>query len=578
MIGTARLRALSQGFRDRLLRYEELTVQVRAWADAFPELVSLRSLATTPEGRELWMLTLGGEPDRARPSVWVDGNIHASELCGSSVALAIAEDVLALHLDPDADLHGLGPEARATVREVRVFVLPRMSPDGAEKVLELGNFVRSVPRDTRPGQSAPYWISEDVDGDGLALVMRVEDPTGEYVESRAVPNLMVQRSIDDPPPYYKLLPEGRIVGWDGRTVPTPSYIQDNYPDLNRNFPWSWAPEHEQVGAGDHPGSEIESRAVIEFASSHPELFAWLNLHTFGGVHIRPLGHEPDNKMDPSDLALYRQIEKWGDEHTAYPMVSGFEEFTYEPDRPIRGDLSEWAYGHRGCVAWVTELWDVFEQAGLPRPKRFVERYTKLDRAEVERLAEWDAEHNAGRVIRPWKKVDHPQLGRVEVGGLDPRIGFWNPPPEKMPGICAGASALWLRVCALAPRVTVRDPVVRRPLGDGLTRVEITVDNLGYLPTYVLSSAKKLAHSEPLWAEATAGGGCALVELDDARREIGHLDGWGRGLYDGSNALYLMRSRGRTGTRQLTWVLRGSGTLSVRIGSCRVGWIEKLIEV
>ena len=92
------LDALSLGFRDRFLTYDELTRQVRAWADAFPELCRATSIGRTPEGRELWLLTLGPDPDRARPSAWVDGNMHASELCGSSVALAIAEDVLRLHL------------------------------------------------------------------------------------------------------------------------------------------------------------------------------------------------------------------------------------------------------------------------------------------------------------------------------------------------------------------------------------------------------------------------------------------------------------------------------------------------
>jgi hypothetical protein len=32
------LDSLSLGFRDRFLKYDELTRQVRAWAEAFPEL------------------------------------------------------------------------------------------------------------------------------------------------------------------------------------------------------------------------------------------------------------------------------------------------------------------------------------------------------------------------------------------------------------------------------------------------------------------------------------------------------------------------------------------------------------
>src|SRR5690349_13450617 len=92
------LAPLARGFRDRYLRYDELTAQLRAWADAFPSLVSLRSLGQSREGRELWLLVIGPEPERTRPAVWVDGNMHAVELAGSSVALAIAEEAIALHL------------------------------------------------------------------------------------------------------------------------------------------------------------------------------------------------------------------------------------------------------------------------------------------------------------------------------------------------------------------------------------------------------------------------------------------------------------------------------------------------
>jgi murein tripeptide amidase MpaA len=161
------------GFRRKYLDYEELTTQVRAWAAAHPNVVRLTSLATTEEGRELWLLTLGPDPDRSRPSVWVDGNMHASELAGTNVALSIAEDVIRLHTDPEAPLHGLPPHVRSILREVRFFVLPRMSPDGAEAVLHTGRWVRSVPRLGRDGRVRPRWQTRDLDGDGLSLLMRV---------------------------------------------------------------------------------------------------------------------------------------------------------------------------------------------------------------------------------------------------------------------------------------------------------------------------------------------------------------------------------------------------------------------
>jgi hypothetical protein len=569
-----RLEGLSRGFRGSFLDYETLTAQLKTWAEAYPTLVRLESLGATPDRREIWLLTVGADPERVRPAVWVDGNMHASEVCGSSAALAIAEDVLRLHLAPDAALHFMKPRVREALRDVLFYVLPRMSPDGAEEVLKKGRYVRSVPRDVRPNRQKPRWRVADVDGDGLAFLMRVVDVTGEYVESAEHPGLMLPRTIDDDGPFYKLYPEGFVDGFDGDHVPDPTFLDDNEPDLNRNFPWSWAPEPEQVGAGRYPGSEPESRAVIDFATRHPEICCWLNFHTFGGVFIRPRGDAPDTKMDPQDLALYRQLGVWAEELAGYPMVSGYEEFTYSPETPIKGDLSEWAYGHRGTVAYVCELWDLFHELELERPKRFVEHYTRLSRADLVRFARWDAETNHGRVLRPWRSVKHPQLGEVEVGGFDPRVGVWNPPLERVADVCQKQASMWLRVASLVPHVVVEE-VEQRAVDGGTHVVRVAVKNTGYLPTYVLSSAKALPHNEALWAEASASG-CELV--GHARVEVGHLEGWGRGIHDGSAAVHYMRSQGSRATRILSFTVRGSGTLSLRVGSCRVGWTETTIDV
>jgi hypothetical protein len=464
----------------------------------------------------------------------------------------------------------------ARLRDVRFYVLPRMSPDGAEAVLTNGRYVRSVPRDERPARAHAYWRCDDVDGDGLALTMRVEDAGGEMVESTEFPGLLLPRTIDDPPPYYKVYPEGVIENFDGSAVPTPHFLSDNQTDLNRNFPFFWAPDSKQEGAGAFPLSEVESRAVVEFAIAHPEIFLWLNLHTFGGVFIRPLGDKPDSKMNPEDLALFRQLGAWAEELTGYPMVSGCEEFLYEPDTPLHGDITDFAYHQRGAIAYVVELWDLFKQVGFERKKRFVDHYTQLTRADMLKIAVWDRDKNSSRVVRPWRKFTHPQLGEVEVGGIDPRYGLWNPPPEELPNVCAVQTAHYLRTAALAPAV-VLESVETAKLSAELTRVTVTISNHGYLPTYVLSSARALTHNEPLWADAT-GKGCELADADLAHREVGHLDGWGRGLFDGSGALYYTRTRGTTGARTLSWVVRGRGVLSLKIGSCRVGWTTREIEI
>lgn len=568
------LQSLQRGFRSSYLSYDELTAQLEAWARAYPSVCRLTSLGPTPEGRCQWLLAVGPDPERVRPAAWVDGNLHALELAGSSVALAIAEDVLALHVE--GQTHGLPPQVSERLREVLFYIVPRISPDGAEHILGTGRYVRSVPRDERPDQQRPRWRARDIDGDGLSLLLRIQDPGGELVESREIPGLMLERTIADDGPFYKIYPEGIIEHFDGRNVPPPRFLDDNPIDLNRNFPWSWAPPHEQVGAGPFATSEPESRQIVAFATQHPEIFAWLNLHTFGGVAIRPLGHAPDNKMDPSDLAVFRQIEAWLLEYTGYPTVSGFEEFLYEPDKPLHGDLSDYAYHQRGAISYVVELWDLFKRLDLSRPKRFVDHYTQLGAEALTKLARWDRDENQGRVFPPWRPVQHPQLGPVEVGGLDPRIGIWNPSLSELGKLCEQQSQAFLRVAALAPALRV-ESTERVPLGGDLCRIDIAIANHGYLPTTILASAVRLDFNEPVSVSCDCAG-ATLVDAGQRQITLGHLDGWGRGLHSGLGSPHYLRSSGSGHRAFISYLVSGHGVLHLKIGSCRVGWIEHRVEL
>jgi hypothetical protein len=223
---------------------------------------------------------------------------------------------------------------------------------------------------------------------------------------------------------------------------------------------------------------------------------------------------------------------------------------------------------------VCELWDFWKQAGLAVHRPFVHNYQRRTRAEIEQIARWDREHNGGRVIGAWRPFTHPQLGPVEIGGYDPRVGIWNPPLDRLAEICAQQARVFLRLASLAPRVVVTG-IETEPVGEGLTRVRAVIENLGYLPTYVLASARALPWNEPLRARIDLGAAVELV-AGEATTTVGHLGGWG-GLYKMSTPFFA-RTQGDAARRRVEWIVRGKGTITIRAGGARVGQVEAHVEV
>jgi hypothetical protein len=60
-------------------------------------------------------------------------------------------------------------------------------------------------------------------------------------------------------------------------------------------------------------------------------------------------------------------------------------------------------------------------------------------------------------------------------------------------------------------------------------------------------------------------------------ELGHLDGWGRGLHGGSS-IFSPWTRGNGHERFVTVVLQGKGQVEFRVASCRAGTLVLAVDV
>lgn len=505
--------------------YDELTAHLYGLAEAYPHLAALESLGTSWQGRDIWCMTLTNSatgPHHEKPGFYIDANIHAEEVATSQTALYTIWYLLTRY--------GADDFVTWLLDHLAFYILPRVNPDGAEISLTTPHHWCGNGR-YLPGEEQTRGLCQhDVNGDGLIVQMRIEDPAGEWKVSPDDPRLMVLREPGEagPGPYYRLYPEGIIRGeWDGVTIEIEKPRDGN---LNRNFPAGWRPEFREYGAGDYPLSEPEALAVLRFIQEHPNLTGMQCYHTHGGVHLRPSLVAPDSALPRFDLELYQTIGKMGTALTGYPVISVYEEFTPDPSQPRLGSLMQWSYDELGIVTFSTELWNPELAAGIGEPAKYQVRARSTE-DELKLLAYNDA-HLGGRGFVEWTPFEHPQLGRVEIGGWTHMYTFRNPPPVSWASSDEARQFLFntlhtnclftLQHAACAPLLRI-ESARAEPVASGLYRVSAVIANRGYLPTHLTQRALEHGTAGPVIASLQLPEGAALV-MGAPSQELGHLAG------------------------------------------------------
>jgi murein tripeptide amidase MpaA len=502
---------------DTYLRYDALTQTLQALAARHADLMRIESIGKSYEGRDIWLATatrFDTGDARDKPALWIDGNIHATEVAGSMACLYFLHD-LVTHYGKD--------ETITRCLDTRAFyVCPRLNPDGAEWALaDVPKIIRSSTR-PYPYDEEPVagLRREDIDGDGRVLTMRVPDANGAWKVSAHDPRLMVRRDpVEISGRYYRLLPEGTIGDWDGVTLKLQPRKEQL--DLNRNFPGGWRQEHEQEGAGPFPTSEPEVRTAVQFVAAHPNITGAITFHTYSGVLLRPYSHQADDTLAAEDLRTYQKLGAKGTEITGYPNISVFHDFRYHPREVITGSFDDWAYDHLGVFAWTVEIWSPQRAAGIAEYK-FIEWYREHPIEDDLKLLEWNDKTLAGRGFVDWYPFRHPQLGEVELGGWN-ALYTWSNPPHALLEKELALFPQWLVWHLLvSPKLELIEASATR-LGTDTWRVRIVVHNTGWLPSYVTQRALKNKLVRGIVAEIELPAGAQLV-TGGAREELGQLEG------------------------------------------------------
>ncbi len=502
---------------DTYYRYDDLSGILKAYAEENPDLVHLRSIGKSYEGRDIWLVTVTNfstGADDEKPAFWIDGNLHATELSPSTTCIYFI-NYLIENYDSDSDV--------TRVLDSRVFyIVPRVNPDGAEWALaDKPRYIRSSTR-PYPYDEEPLdgLLAEDIDGDGRILTMRVPDPNGAWKICEEEPRLMVRREpAESSGTYYRLLAEGPIKDYDGVTIrlrPKKERL-----DLNRNFPENWRQEYKQRGAGPYPVSEPEVHAMIDFIAKHPNITGAVAFHTYSGVLLRPYDDRADEEFPAEDLWTYKKIGSKGTEYTGYPNISVYHDFRYHPKEIITGGFDTWMYDHMGAFAWTVEIWSPQQQAGIEEYK-FIDWYREHPLEDDLKLLKWSDEALNGQGYVDWYPFEHPQLGAVELGGWDHIYAFRNPPKPCLEKEIDLFPKWLIWGLLISPKLELYD-IRTNAVGDGVYKIRMVVHNTGWLPSYVTKKALEKKVVRDLVCEIELPEGAKLV-TGKTREEYGQLEG------------------------------------------------------
>ena len=256
----------------------------------------------------------------------------------------------------------------------------------------------------------------------------------------------------------------------------------------------------------------------------------------------------------------------GEEVTGYPCASVFDGFAYNPDNPIKGVFLDWTYDNLGLILYSTELWDLRVRAGNDRVP-FLDPWKSRDvEQEGLNMLAWNDRELAGEGFVDWFNFDHPQLGKVQLGGWKMKEVLQNAPPSFLKAEAHKNCVFTLKHAGAVPRIAIEKAVAEH-LGDGVYRIEVVVKNKGYLPTNITEMAKQNKTARPVTVELALPQGAELI-LGKVKEEAGHLEG--RVIAPGLN--FYPGNLSTAKEKRLEWVVKApnGGDLAVKAVSEKAG--------
>ncbi len=518
--------------QDDYRSHQQLTTALQNLVRQNASLAKMRSIGKSEGGKDLWVVTLGSGDTDNHAAIAVVAGVDGRYVLSTELALRFAEGLLA---GAQAD------SVKNLLATTTFYVLPNVNPDATEQYSAALKYARTgngrSTDDDRDGQLGedPF---EDLNGDGLITMMRVEDATGEWKKNEADDRIMV-KAANGETGRYLYLTEGADNDKDGK------WNEDGAGGINFNKSLTWDFPYFEAGAGDFPVADKENRAVLDFLFDRWNVFALVTFGSSDNLNA-PQKH---NAGEASKRVLKTLLKADADMNEevakAYAQAIGKKEGA----QPVvqRGGFMEWGYFHYARYSYGTPgwSWPEFKMPEDSAAKTSI-KPNKDKNKEVDYLR-W-AEANNHDLFVPWQTINHPDFPgkKVEVGGWKP-FAAYNPPYSLVPDIASAHNRFIMQLAAMKPQVRIENVTVE-PVGRGLTRITADIYNPGSFATMTELGQKTR------WVRKTK------VEMGLTNSQQ---------MMSGDKVKLLDAIPGG-GKQTLTWLVKGSGSVTLSAGSAQTG--------
>lgn len=453
----------AQGYRN----HAQLSQKLKSIESSSGGTARLQSITKTAGGKDIWMMEIGLGDRSNHPAVAVVGGVEGSNIISQEIAVGFIEKLLA---------GAQKDSVKNLLNTTTFYVFPNMSPDATEQYFAALKYERSgnafPTDDDRDGKTNedPF---EDLNSDGLITMIRVEDPTGKWKTHPADARIMVAANAEKGERgNYLIYSEGIDNDKDA------SFNEDGEGGVhfNKNLPFD--PPYFTPGAGEHPVSEPENRALLDLLHERFNVFAV--------VTIGPANNLAEPwKFDRSKTSVRIITGILENDAKVNKMVSDlYKKSVNTKDAPAssatKGDFMQWAYFHYARLSFSTPGWwaPKFE---IPKDTTAAKKYKVNDdkNTDVDFLR-W-AEKEGQDVFVPWKKITHPDFpGKiVEVGGFKPHVKL-NPTDKAIDKLADTHTKFLFALANAKPELDLIN-LKTEPLENGITRITVTAFNKGLFP-------------------------------------------------------------------------------------------------